>query len=288
MTAEPIADTRVRGRVMTSPRLPFPLALLLCAAAACAPGFQLKNYQGDNSRLFNASLRELQKKHWDTAVEGFERLTLDLPARDTLLPRAYFFLGKAHGGRGENLLAAQSYSRLTESFPDDSLADDALEEAGRAYARMWRKPVLDATYGQTAISTYQTLLALYPNSVLRAEAERSIAHLQEMLAEKEYENGMFYFRRKAFDSAIIYFKSLVATYPTAAKVRDAELRMVEAYRNPSMRYTAEANETCDALRLKFASDNEVRRLCGAPAPAAATTPPPATTGPPAAIPSPAR
>jgi outer membrane protein assembly factor BamD (BamD/ComL family) len=74
---------------MPSTRLSFSIALLLCAAAACAPGFQLKNYQGSNTRLFEASLRELQKKHWDSAVEGFERLTLDLPARDTLLPRSY-------------------------------------------------------------------------------------------------------------------------------------------------------------------------------------------------------
>ena len=273
---------------MPSTRLPFSLALLLCAAAACAPSFQLKKYQGNNVRLFEASLAELHKRHWDSAVEGFERLTLDLPARDTLLPRSYFYLGKAHGGRGENLLAAQSYSRLTESFPDDSLADDALEEAGRAYARMWRKPMLDATYGQTAISTYQTLLALYPNSTLRPDAERSIARLQEMLADKEYENGMFYFRRKAFDSAIIYFKSVVSTYPTTAKVRDAELRMVEAYRHPSMRYTAEANETCDALREHFASDREVRRVCGEAPPAAAAVSPPATTGPPAAVPAPAK
>ena len=276
---------------MTSTRPTFAAALLLSALsalAACAPGFQIKNYQGSNSRLFEASLRELHKRHWDSAVEGFEKLTLDLPARDTLLPRAYYYLGKAHAGRGENLLAAQSFSRLTESFPDDSLADDALEEAARAYARMWRKPVLDATYGQTAISTYQTLLAMYPNSTLRPEAERSVARLQDWLADKEYENGMFYFRRKAFDSAIIYFKSVVATYPTAARVRDAQLRLVEAYRHPNMRYTAEANETCELLRAHFGQDREVRRLCGAPAPASATAAPPTATGPPASVPAPAR
>ena len=30
-----------------------------------------------------------------------------------------------------------------ETFPDDSLADDALFGAGRAYQRMWRKPALE-------------------------------------------------------------------------------------------------------------------------------------------------
>ena len=264
------------------------LLLAVVTASACTSKAWSPKQYTSNEALYTASKQRFDHGKFDDAIAGFEKLTLDLPARDTLLPRSYFYLGKAHGGRGENLLAAQSYSRLTESFPDDSLADDALEEAGRAYARMWRKPMLDATYGQTAISTYQTLLALYPNSTLRPEAERSIARLQEMLADKEYENGMFYFRRKAFDSAIIYFKSVVSTYPTTAKVRDAELRMVEAYRHPSMRYTAEANETCDALREHFASDREVRRVCGEAPPAAAAVSPPATTGPPAAVPAPAK
>ena len=31
------------------------------------------------------------------------------------------------------MLAAQSFSRLVESFPDDSLADDAALEAARSY-----------------------------------------------------------------------------------------------------------------------------------------------------------
>ena len=63
---------------------------------------------------------------------------LDLPAHDTLLSRAHWYLGQAHEHRRENLLAAQSYSRLAESFPDDSLADRSLYAAGRSY----QKPTL--------------------------------------------------------------------------------------------------------------------------------------------------
>src|SRR5947208_16926808 len=33
-----------------------------------------------------------------------------------------------------------------------------------------------------------------------------VQQLREWFAEKDYKNGMFYFRRRAFDSAIIYFK----------------------------------------------------------------------------------
>ena len=123
------------------------------ALTACRGGFRVNRFPSNES-LYAAALREYQKKHWGNAVLAFEKLTNDLPARDTLLPRSYWYLGNAHERDGDHLLAAQSYTRLYESFPDDSLADDATLEAARSYRRMWRRPTLDATYGETALATY--------------------------------------------------------------------------------------------------------------------------------------
>ena len=237
--------------------------LLLLALAACKPGFLPKNFR-DLQGLYNASLREYRRGHWDNAQAGFERLTLELPARDPLLPKAYFMLGKTLNRKHQFLLAAQDFTRLTEGFPDDSLADDALIEAGRAYANLWRKPPLDASYGQTAIATFRTLLALYPNSPLRETAESEVRHLQEWLARKDYETGMHYFRRKAYDSAIIYFRDVAKNYPSTSAARLAQLRMVQAYRSPAMRYYEDANEVCATLRQSYPDDREVRQTCGAP------------------------
>src|ERR671913_885826 len=173
------------------------IALALAGPAACSRGFQIAKFQGSTTQLYEVALREYQRKHWDSAIAAFEKLTLDLPARDTLLPRAHYYLGRAHERRGEHLLAAQSFSRLVESFPDDSLADDALLESAEAYKKLWRKPVLDAQYGQTSIETYRSLLSLYPNSPLRDRATKGISELEEWMAAKDYDAGMFYLRRKA-------------------------------------------------------------------------------------------
>lgn len=256
--------------------LPLAAALLVAAFAACSKGFQVNAYAGSDERLYAAGVREFDRRHWDNAVAAFDKLSLDLPARDTLLPRVYFYLGRAHERKGEHLLAAQSFSRLTEAFPDDSLADDALFESGEAYRRMWRKPVLDAQYGQTALATYRTLLSLYPNSPLRDRATSAITRLEEMFATKDYDSGMFYLRRKAFDSAIIYFRDVVKNYPNARHARDAQLRLVGAYR--AIRYKDDAAEVCNALRQSYAGDREVRETCGAGAPAAATTTSPTPGG----------
>ena len=240
----------------------------IVAAAACRPEFQLKNLT-TNEALWTASLNAYQRRHWDDAITGFEKLTTDLPARDTLLPRSYWYLASAHQHQDEFLLAAQSFSRLVESFPDDSLADDAALEAARSYSRLWRKPQLDPMYGETALASYNTLIGLYPTSPLIPVAQKEIAELENKFAIKDYDAGMYYFRRKAYDSGMLYFKDVLAKYATAPKARDAALRLVESYK--ANRYREDASDLCTQLRQRYPSDSDVNKVCnGVPNMAAAT------------------
>ena len=265
------------------------VATLLLLVAACHPEFQITKFP-TNEALYRAAMEEFSHGRWDNAVEAFEKLTTDLPARDTLLPRSHWFLAKAHQKRDEWVLAATSFSRLVESFPDDTLADDASLEAARSYRKLWRKPALDPTYGYSAEASYNTLLSLYPTSPLVPTAQQELAALMEMFAEKDYLSGMYYLRRKAYDSGIIYFRDVVAKYPTTPTAKDAQLRLVESYR--AIKYKEDAQDACNALRKSFPGDREVAEACegvAAPAPVVATpaTSPPSSTGPPASTPVPA-
>ncbi len=241
--------------------------------SACSSGFKLSRYR-TNESLFSAGLAEYNKKKWDHAVTVFEKLTFDLPARDTLLPLAHWYLAKSHAGRSEHLLAAQAYNRLAESFATDTLADDALYEAAREYQAMWRNPTLDAQYGEQALSAYQTLLGLYPDTDRQPDAAKQIAVLQEWFASKDYESGMYYFRRKAFDSAIIYFKDVIKNYPETNKAKEAYLRLVTAYE--VNRYREDKQEVCATLAAKYPADKEVVDACGAPPATVSPTPAPDT------------
>jgi outer membrane protein assembly factor BamD len=232
--------------------------LSLVALAACRPEFELKKFTS-NETLYGASLREYQRHHWDNAISGFEKLTTDLPARDSLLPRSYWYLASSHENQGEHLLAAQSWSRLVETFPDDSLADDAALESARSYARMWRKPQLDPTYGETSLASYNTLIGLYPSSNLVATAQKEIGELENKFAIKDFDTGNIYFRRKAFDSAIIYYKDVLTKYANSPTARDAALKLVEAYKR--IRYREDASEMCTELRQRYPRDSQVKETC---------------------------
>lgn len=267
MSATPQTAGVRTGRVAVGiRRMPAPRRLLVAvlaatlALAACARGFQLKKYPTNNG-LFKASMAEFHAKHWDNAVTGFEKLTLDLTARDTLLPLAHYYLGKAHENNGEYLLAAQSYAKLAESFPDDTLAAAALLAAGDSYLKMWRDPSLDPTYASMAQTQYRLLLSVYPDSPLKEKAEAGAAKVDEMLATKDYETGLHYIRRHAYDSALIYLKDVVRNYPNTQRSRDAMLRIVEVYHLPEMNYREEAKEMCVAMHGAYPGDPDVAKLC---------------------------
>ena len=243
------------------------LALLLFVAPlACKPAFNVKSYP-DPDKLWQAAMAEYKAGHWDNASKAFEQLTLQLPARDPRLPLSYYYLAQSQTKNSEYLLAAGTYNRLIDAFPQDTLVDDAFYLSGRAYQHEWRRPQLDATYGKSAVTAYESLLTSYPDSPYADRAKKELSTLDEWFAEKDYDTGYLYLKRKAFDSAIIYFKDVIRLHPNARKTRDAYLRLLEAYR--AIRYTEDARDLCDAMRKAYPTDRDVMHDCG-PAPAPAT------------------
>jgi outer membrane protein assembly factor BamD len=245
----------------------FLLALLLAAPLACKPPFDPKIYQNAD-KLYQAAMAEYKAGRYDNAAKAFEKLTLDLPARDPRLPPAFYYLAQSQGKNGEYLLSAATYNRLVDAFPQDTLVDDALYLSGRAYEREWRHPELDATYGRSAITAYESLLASYPDSPFAKNARDRLAKLDEWMAEKDYNTGYLYLKRKAYDSAILYFKDIIRLHPNAKKTKDAYLRLLEAYR--AIKYTEDARDLCDAMRKAYPNDRDVLKACG-PAPSTPAT-----------------
>ncbi len=260
------------------------LILLSMAAtiAACSGGFRPQNFANPEA-LFRASLSEYEQENWENAQLGFERLTNDLSARDPLLAPAFFYLAMSHEHRGELLLAAQAFQRVTDGFPDDTLAPTAMLGVGRSYQKLWRRPALDPENGQKAASVLRALLSSYPDAKETAEAKERIAQLEEWFAEKDYLTGVHYVRvRRAVDPAIIYFKDVVITYPNTKAARLSWLKLHELYEK--IRWKDDAAETCTAMWKAYPDDPDVLEACGKPGDGTAGATPAAS--PPDTIPSP--
>ena len=179
---------------------------------------------------------------WSDAEKLLDRALLEFSPGDPRTARAHFLLGEARFAQNKQLESAREFRRASDDSPNDPIASEALLRLGDVYADLWRRPELDPSYGQTALATYQELLNRYPGTRAATRAQQRILELNERFATKSYKAALFYFRLKAYDSAILYLKDLVATYPKASVVPEALIKLVQAYR--ALNYGEDVMETC--------------------------------------------
>lgn len=203
-------------------------------------------------------------RKWGKASTALERVQLELPAGDRRQILARFYLAETRVGEHSNLQAVREFRRVSDEFPGDSMAPIALLRAGDSYAGLWRRAELDPTYGQTAIATYQELVARYPASAAAKTAQGRIAALEDRFAMKMYQAALFYLRFKAHDSAILYFKDLLATWPRAVIAPEVLAKLIETYQ--TLGYSEDVRETCGILRKRFPTAPRIDTTCPLTAP----------------------
>jgi outer membrane protein assembly factor BamD len=197
---------------------------------------------GELDSLWRQAQTAVRHGKWSDALKYLDRALLEFPPGDPRSSQAQFWEAEAQFALGNQLQAARAFRKVSDDTPNDPLAPEALLRTGDVYADLWRKPELDPSYGQTALGTYQELLNRYPGTTAAKRAQQRIDDLQERFAYKEYKAALYYMRLKAYDSAILYLKDLVATYPRSSVAPDALLHLVQAYR--TLGYKEDVQETC--------------------------------------------
>lgn len=209
--------------------------------------------------LWERAGREYARGKWNKAATLYERVTLEVGPGDTLATAAHFRLAECYFGQKQQLQAAREFRKVSDDAPTSRLAPEALLRAGDAYGDLWRRPELDPTYGQTALATYQELLNRYPDAPAAARARMRIADLEELFARKDFKTATYYYRLKAYDSAILYLKDIAASYPRASITPDVLLTLVHAYQK--VNYAEDVTETCGYIRRYHPNTPGVDGVC---------------------------
>jgi len=245
------------------------LPAALFASAACGHTFRARDYITTET-LMAAARAEFRRGHFAHARVGFQQVNFEVAANDSLGAEARYLLAECDFGIGDYLEASRSFRRVADDFPTHPLAPDALMRAGDALALLWGRPELDPTYGEEALAAYRELAARYPDALATGRSRLKLGALADKFAEKEYRAGMFYYRLKAFDSAIIYFRNVAAQWGESRFASSALLMLVRTYQR--LEYREETQETCAYLRQYHPRVRDLNTLC---------PPPPVSNAPPA-------
>lgn len=232
-------------------------SLLLAAVAGC--GGRRQPPQVPPETLLEEAKALYRQGRIAAAKERLEKVTSGSGARGPVLAEAYYYLAECEFAQGLYLEASRRFRRVADGFPQHPLAPDALLRAADALAQLWKEPELDPEYGENAMATYRELMGRFPDSRAARRAGLKMNALAERFAEKDYKNGIFYHRLKAYDSAIIYFRSVVANYAQSSFAPRALVKLVEIYRE--LEYQEEIRETCQHLRTYYPNAEGLNEVC---------------------------
>ena len=197
-------------------------------------------------KLWTRAMAQFRHGRWSKAATLFERVTLEFPPGDTLATEARFRLAECYFGQKNQLQAAREFRRVSDDTPNAPLAPEALLRAGDAYADLWRRPELDATYGQTALATYQELLNRYPDAPAAARARMRTRSWRSSSPGRNSRRPSTTTGSRPTTRRFIYLKDIAATYPRASVTPQALLKLVDAYR--ALGYAEDVRETCGYIR----------------------------------------
>lgn len=231
-------------------------------AAACGPK-EPPLTQYDAIGLLDRGLALYREEEWSEAIRYLDRFVLEHPNHPRI-QEARYYLADAFYGKGEYVTAAGRFVRIAEDYPNGEWADDARYRTCQAYRELAPEPTLDQQYTQAAIDHCQSLVVYHPDSEHVAAAQEIVTRMEGRLARKAVLTGEFYLKRHAYDSAIIYFESVLERWPRAGAAPDALAGMIAAYER--IGYDEEAGAARERLLREFPSSEAARELAGSSAP----------------------
>jgi outer membrane protein assembly factor BamD len=133
------------------------------------------------------------------------------------------------GGTANFSQAEAEYKDFIAFFPNLPEAAEAQMKIGEIEYRQMEKADRDFTHAKKAEEEYRTVLQQYPDSKLVPEAKERLREVQEVLADREFRIGHFYYMRSSWPAAIARLQNLVDAYPLYSGASEALFLEGDAY-----------------------------------------------------------
>jgi outer membrane protein assembly factor BamD len=181
--------------------------------------------------LYDRAIEQLKRNRFDQARIILQTLINTYPDSE-YIARAKLSVADSwyHEGTSSALMQAEAeYKDFQTFFPNMPEAAEAqLKVAGIHYKQM-EKPDRDFTHAKRAEDEYRQLIQTYPDHPLIPEAKRRLLQVQEVLAEREFRIGRFYYLRESWPAAIARLKSLTDAYPLYSGADEALFLLGQSY-----------------------------------------------------------
>jgi outer membrane protein assembly factor BamD len=182
--------------------------------------------------LFDRAMDAMKHNRFDVARITLQTLINTYPDSE-YIARAKLAVADswyAEGGGTALTQAEIEYKDFETFFPNMPEAAEAQLKIANIHYQQMEKPDRDYTHAMRAEEEYRQLIQQYPdNKKVVDEGKQRLLEVQEVIAEREYRVGRFYFLRQSYPASIARLRSLIDKYPLYSKADEALFLLGQAY-----------------------------------------------------------
>jgi outer membrane protein assembly factor BamD len=189
------------------------------------------NSKQPDKALFDKAMIAMKKGRYDVARLDLQTMLNTYPDSEYRM-RAKLAVGDSwfkEGGTAALTQAEAEYKDFITFFPQAPEAAEAQMKVADIYYQQMEKPDRDYTNAQRAEQEYRAMINMFPDSTLVPRAKQKLRDVQEVLAERETEIGLYYESRDNFPASIARLETVVDTYPLYSKSDQALLAIGDSY-----------------------------------------------------------
>ena len=234
------------------------LVVLALAEAGCRKGKVVNPIANVDSKqpdkvLFDRALEAQNHGKFDVARITLQTLINTYPDSE-YIARAKLGIADswyAEGGSAGFAQAEMEYKDFKTFFPNLPEAAEAQYKVAGIHYKQIEKPDRDFTHAKRAEDEYRDMIQEFPDSKLIPEAKQRLREVQEVLAEREYRIGHFYYLHESYPAAIARLKSVTDAYPLYSGDDDALFLLGQSFeREMEMVRAGQAGESIKAKLLE--------------------------------------
>jgi outer membrane protein assembly factor BamD len=189
------------------------------------------NSKQPDKELFDKAMLALKKGRFDVARLDLQTMLNTYPDSEYRM-RAKLAVGDTwfkEGGTAALTQAEAEYKDFITFFPQAPEAAEAQMKVGDIYYQQMEKPDRDWHNAQDAEREYRAMINMFPDSPLDPRAKQKLRDVQEVLAERETQIGLYYEGKENFTASVARLQTVVDTYPLYSKSDQALLAIGDSY-----------------------------------------------------------
>jgi outer membrane protein assembly factor BamD len=184
-----------------------------------------------DKELYDKAMVAMHKGRYDVARLDLQTLLNTYPESEYRM-RAKLSVGDTwfkEGGSAALAQAEAEYEDFITFFPNAPEAAEAKMKVADIYYQQMEKPDRDYSNTQSAEKEYREMINMFPDSTLVPRAKQKLRDVQEVLAEREAEIGLYYGSREDYVASIARLETVADTYPLYSKSDQVLIGIGDAY-----------------------------------------------------------